>query len=64
MHRTKKISTVIDAPTIDSSCLAEGVGSTRASDLVELALNYLRAMGKHQNESVLIGTDNSANLAL
>ena len=40
------------------------MATTRASEMAELACNYLVANGAHQSEPVLIGTDNSANLSI
>ena len=57
-HGTKKIDGIVP-----SSCFSEMRGSTKCSELAELASNTLRIMGHVQNESVL-GTDNSANLSL
>ena len=57
-HGTKKVDGVLT-----SSCFSEMKGSTKCSELVEVASNALRIMG-HAQEDIIVGTDNSANLSL
>ena len=57
-HGTKKIDGVLA-----SSCFSEMRGSTRCSELAELASNTLRIMG-HPQKEIVLGTDNSANLSI
>ena len=57
-HGTKKIDGVLP-----NSCFPEMKGSTKCSELVEVASNTLRIMG-HPQDEIVIGTDNSANLSL
>ena len=49
---------------IPNSCLSECKGSTFASEFVEVARNALDVMGRPQPDPTLLGTDNSANLAI
>ena len=57
-HGTKKIDGVLP-----NSCFSEMKGSTKCSELAEIASNTLRIMG-HPQDEIIIGTDNSANLSL
>jgi hypothetical protein len=58
-HAVKKIDGVVP-----NSCLAECRGSTRASEALEIAREALVMFGRPQHAPSVIGTDNSANLAI
>lgn len=58
-HAVKKLDGVIP-----NSCISEAKGSTRASELVEVARNALITFGRPQSEPSVLGTDNSANLSI
>jgi hypothetical protein len=58
-HGVKKLAGVIP-----NSCLSECKGTTFASEFVEVARNALDVFGRPQVEPTVIGTDNSANLAI
>ena len=49
---------------IPNSCVSEAKGSTRVSELIEVARNALITMGRPQSEPSVVGTDNSANLSI
>ena len=58
-HGTKKIEGVVP-----NSCISEMKGSTRVSEIIELAREALIVFGRAQDEPTLLGTDNSANLSI
>jgi hypothetical protein len=58
-HGVKKI-----AGLVPSSCLSECKGSTYGSEWLEMAHNALVVMGHPPASPSLLGTDNSANLAI
>ena len=58
-HAVKKIEGVVP-----NSCLAECRGSTRASEAIEIAREALIVFGRPPTGPSIIGTDNSANLAI
>ena len=58
-HAVKKIDGLVP-----NSCLSECKGSTRVSETLLLARDALAALGRPQHEPSVIGTDNSANLAI
>ena len=58
-HAIKKIECVVP-----DSCFAEMRASTRASEFAEVAREALIIFGRPQDGPTVIGTDNSANLAI
>ena len=49
---------------VDSSALAEGVGTSRGAETVECALEFFRAIGAPISYPVFVGTDNKASQML